>query len=246
MVERSEYVSRPRTDGTVLSSKRQSADRLHRASSPFWRARPAAPARESSTRSDPSKVVGAAYSHTDILKMDTLLVLLILLQISRRLTRYRRRSIGAVSPGARTPPTTSADRVGKGSGTPPPSKTRSHQTSNSRRDYRSFMSSTTGSLGRNEDLEDELTYDDDEDEFGLPSLATMRRKKSKKARNGTSVDNINQPTVRSNMPDLYPATHRRLDGGDITEERSLPSYPATRPFQGKILRPQYKEILRGM
>lgn len=38
----------------------------------------------------------------------------------------------------------------------------------------------------------------------------------------------------------------RLDNGDIAEERGLPKYPIARPIEGKILRPQYKDILKGM
>jgi TBC1 domain family member 2 len=35
------------------------------------------------------------------------------------------------------------------------------------------------------------------------------------------------------------------DTGDIAEERGPPNYPTTKKSEGKILRPQYKEILRG-
>jgi hypothetical protein len=36
----------------------------------------------------------------------------------------------------------------------------------------------------------------------------------------------------------------RIDTGDIAEERGIPSYPIPKKSEGKILRPQYKEILR--
>jgi hypothetical protein len=36
----------------------------------------------------------------------------------------------------------------------------------------------------------------------------------------------------------------RVDTGDIAEERGIPSYPIPKKSEGKILRPQYKEILR--
>ena len=36
----------------------------------------------------------------------------------------------------------------------------------------------------------------------------------------------------------------RVDTGDIAEERGIPSYPIAKKSEGKILRPQYKEILR--
>lgn len=36
----------------------------------------------------------------------------------------------------------------------------------------------------------------------------------------------------------------RVDTGDIAEERGIPNYPIAKKSEGKILRPQYKEILR--
>ena len=35
-----------------------------------------------------------------------------------------------------------------------------------------------------------------------------------------------------------------LDNGDVAEERTIPSYPSAKKVEGKILRPQYKDILR--
>jgi len=37
---------------------------------------------------------------------------------------------------------------------------------------------------------------------------------------------------------------RAVDSGDIAEERGIPSYPTAKKSEGKILRPQYQEILR--
>lgn len=37
----------------------------------------------------------------------------------------------------------------------------------------------------------------------------------------------------------------RANSFDIALERGPPSYPAAKKSEGKILRPQYKEILRG-
>ncbi|KAL9085772.1 MAG: hypothetical protein Q9159_004541 [Coniocarpon cinnabarinum] len=99
------------------------------------------------------------------------------------------------------------------------------------------------SLSLKDDLEDDLAYDDEEDEFGLPSLANMRRKKSKRRQNGTSMDYA-QPAPRADMSETYASAPRKVNSGDIAEERNLPSYPTTTPSTGKILRPQYKDILR--
>lgn len=82
-------------------------------------------------------------------------------------------------------------------------------------------------------------FDDDEDEFGLPSIASMRRKDRRKDQNKSkgygSGSGKNAPT---------PAPWRAIDSGDIAEERGIPNYPTAKKSEGKILRPQYQEILR--
>jgi hypothetical protein len=90
--------------------------------------------------------------------------------------------------------------------------------------------------------EDELDggeFEDDEDEFGLPSIANMRRKGRRKQppnpkdAAGNSARNVSESLV-----------WRSLDSGDIAEERGIPTYPTAKKVEGKILRPQYQEILR--
>ena len=71
----------------------------------------------------------------------------------------------------------------------------------------------------------------------------MRRKKSKKNKKGSSVD-YGLPMSSSKISDSYFNHFSKVDSGDISEERSLPSYPTTKSSHGKILRPQYKDILR--
>jgi hypothetical protein len=92
-----------------------------------------------------------------------------------------------------------------------------------------------------EDDDDEIVYDDDEDEFGLPSLASMRRKKSAplKAKNTSG----NSATLGYG---LAANNRQRANSSDIAEERGAPMYPTARKGEGKILRPQYKDILQGM
>lgn len=81
-------------------------------------------------------------------------------------------------------------------------------------------------------------FEDDEDEFGLPSIANMRRKGRRKQ----------QPAAKDvsgtgkNAADS--TAWRGIDSGDIAEERGIPNYPTTKKIEGKILRPQYQEILR--
>lgn len=43
----------------------------------------------------------------------------------------------------------------------------------------------------------------------------------------------------------YARTRPRANSADIAEERGPPTYPSAKKSEGKILRPQYKEILCG-
>ena len=91
-----------------------------------------------------------------------------------------------------------------------------------------------------EDDGPENIYDDaDEDEFGLPSLTTARRK-AKRIPNEKSFDPGGALRVSSS-----PDGRKRANSSDIAEERGPPTYPTAKKSEGKILRPQYKEILRG-
>src|SRR3954447_19506188 len=98
-----------------------------------------------------------------------------------------------------------------------------------------------------EDDDDEIVYDDDEDEFGLPSLASMRRKRSAQLKpenldngggTGGNLSTLGYGLASNNRS--------RADSADIAEERGAPMYPTARKGEGKILRPQYKDILQGM
>ena len=98
-----------------------------------------------------------------------------------------------------------------------------------------------------EDDDDEIVYDDDEDEFGLPSLASMRRKK---VTSPSKTRNIDLGGVLGGNPTslgygLAASNRQRANSSDIAEERGTPMYPTTRKGEGKILRPQYKDILQG-
>jgi hypothetical protein len=97
-----------------------------------------------------------------------------------------------------------------------------------------------------DDDDDEIVYDDDEDEFGLPSLASMRRKK---AATSKSKNLDSGGTMEGNPTSLgfglAAANRQRANSSDIAEERGTPMYPTARKHEGKILRPQYKDILQG-
>ena len=149
----------------------------------------------------------------------------------------------------RTPPTLPS----RGTPTPPPSASLSRITSPSRPVYPTTLSYSANSWNQEEDDDEDddnsdLVYDDDdEDEFGLPSIASMRRKQATKSHNlkGSGLAGYSEP---KSLPDLslgIAVKGARSNSFDIAEERNSLSYPSAKKAEGKILRPQYKEILRG-
>jgi hypothetical protein len=82
-------------------------------------------------------------------------------------------------------------------------------------------------------------FEDDEDEFGLPSIASKRRKDRRKEPT-KGKDSGAAPGRNGSIPTPW----RAIDSGDIAEERGIPNYPTAKKTEGKILRPQYQEILR--
>jgi hypothetical protein len=82
-------------------------------------------------------------------------------------------------------------------------------------------------------------FEDDEDEFGLPSIANMRRKGRRKQ--PANAKDSGSSGMRSASGS---SAWRGIDSGDIAEERGIPTYPTAKKVEGKILRPQYQEILR--
>jgi hypothetical protein len=135
----------------------------------------------------------------------------------------------------RTPPSTSHSRE---SSTPPhrPGSTTSPPPP---RKYSSFLRATHEDWDDDEDEEADMLFEDDEDEFGLPSIASMRRKDRRKGpQKGKDPGGMESKSGTGSAP------WRAIDSGDIAEERGIPNYPATKKSEGKILRPQYQEILR--
>jgi len=98
-----------------------------------------------------------------------------------------------------------------------------------------------------EEDDDEILYDDDEDEFGLPSLASMRRKRSAPLKS-KNINSSGGPGGNSSTLGygLAASNRQRANSTDIAEERGAPMYPIARKGEEKILRPQYKDILQGM
>ena len=102
-----------------------------------------------------------------------------------------------------------------------------------------------------EDARRPLDYfgeDDDEDEFGLPSIASSR--KSTRRAGGPSLDLSRTEDPRTPKKSSVGASGRpddaeRSSSFDIAEERGIADPLYTRKSEKKILRPQYKDILRG-
>lgn len=181
--------------------------------SPFWKA----PQRDTPPLKKPARdsslVVGAAYSHADILKFDSL-------------------NISGSGSRPRTPPsaTSAIERV------PTQSPTTRISKSPPFKQYMNFLSSTNDDWTADE-AEDMYDYEsDDGDDFGLPSLSNMKRRTRKKAEQS-----------RAHLDDGLNGggrERRYSNSEDIAIERPAASYPMPKKSEGKILRPQYKEILR--
>ncbi|KAL4801410.1 rab-GTPase-TBC domain-containing protein [Aspergillus unguis] len=121
------------------------------------------------------------------------------------------------------------------------------------------MNQELGSWGRGNEIgrtnidddngpEEDIVFDDDEDEFGLPSIASMRKKQSRKGdifQPKAVEPQVSRPESKSSTLGVNLSNNRqRANSSDIAEERDIPLYPTARKGDGKILRPQYKDILK--
>jgi hypothetical protein len=120
-----------------------------------------------------------------------------------------------------------------------------------RRNYTDFLSYTNHDWDANDedDEEDEYAYEnDDGDDFGLPSVSSMKRK-SKRIDTKVDMDpggGLSPWGYGMKTSGSYLAPRRLSNSADIAIERPTPSHSTTKKGEGKILRPQYKEILRGI
>ena len=92
--------------------------------------------------------------------------------------------------------------------------------------------------------DDQLGYDEDEDEFGLPSIASMRRQGKRLSNKKGKDPGGTYPELRNGNNAASTLATWALDNGDVADSRTIPTYPTAKKSEGKILRPQYKEILR--
>jgi hypothetical protein len=196
--------------------------------SPFWRA----PQRETPPPKklhESGMVVGASYSHADMLKFDSL-----------------KRNVSGSGSRPRTPPSSSSIHARASTTSPPTHKTSSGLASPPIRSYVNFLSNTNDDW--NADEPDEVydyEEDDDGDDFGLPSLSNMKRKSRRIAEQNKS-EAVGAGNALSPLDDTFTGLRARSysNSADIAIERPTSTYPMPKKSEGKILRPQYKEILR--
>lgn len=113
-----------------------------------------------------------------------------------------------------------------------------------RHTYSHFLRDTHQDWDDAEGEDGDIMFEDDEDEFGLPSIANVRRKGRRKQQQQHPPPGKDSggTSTRNNTGSV--AAWRSIDSGDIAEERGIPNYPTAKKTEGKILRPQYQEILR--
>ncbi|PSN61552.1 RabGAP/TBC [Corynespora cassiicola Philippines] len=185
--------------------------------SPFWRS--------ASTTSKPyenKKIIGASYSHADILKFESL-------------------SASGPNSRPRTPPSAGHSRESSVQ----PGRNSSHTSPPPLRNtYTNFLRTTNHDWEDDDIEEGDIMFEDDEDEFGLPSIASMRRKGRRKEGQRRDTAKGKDPGGTAAKNGLGSTPWRAIDSGDIAEERGIPNYPTAKKTEGKILRPQYQEILR--
>lgn len=107
-----------------------------------------------------------------------------------------------------------------------------------------FLSNTNDDWKADEE-DDMMGYDDDDgDDFGLPSLSNTKRRTRKMAaqRKGPNGDALSPAFDGSSTGQ---GARRYSNSGDIAIERPATTYPMPKKSEGKILRPQYKDILKG-
>ncbi|KAI9875396.1 MAG: GTPase-activating protein, partial [Watsoniomyces obsoletus] len=137
-----------------------------------------------------------------------------------------------------TPPNTSSARA---SPTPPPN--RQQYQSPERKPYSNLNSSSLSGwdvIDGPDEGDDDILYDEDEDEFGLPSLESMRKRRMVKEQQATNALGGHSSSSQGLSSAPLPP-HMRSSSFDIAEERNPLAYPSTKKGEGKILRPQYKE-----
>lgn len=146
----------------------------------------------------------------------------------------------------RTPPSSTSHKGRNSDVSSPPLQKKSGPSTPPIKSYISFLSNTNQDWNA-EDPEGDDMYgyeDDDGDDFGLPSLSNMKRKNRRMAAaQGKAADPSTSTTGFGSSFGFH--SRRYSDSADIAIERPMPAYPMPKKSEGKILRPQYKDILKG-
>ncbi|KAM0239862.1 hypothetical protein ACHAPO_002836 [Fusarium lateritium] len=196
--------------------------------SPFWRPPPRDSLSSTSKRNVTSPaghgsglIVGAAYSHADMLKFD---------------------SMNSNSSRPRTPPSSSSAKIRIQEASPPSRATPGKSGSPPYKSYINFLSNTNDDWKADED--EMMGYEDDDgDDFGLPSLSNTKRRTRRIATQNRVESSTLSPLTEGPSSNAL-LTRRYSNSADIAIERPAPTYPMPKKSEGKILRPQYKEILK--
>ncbi|KAI4597465.1 GTPase-activating protein [Pestalotiopsis sp. 9143b] len=145
----------------------------------------------------------------------------------------------------RTPPSSTSHKGRNSDVSSPPLQKKSGPSTPPIKSYISFLSNTNQDWNA-EDPEGDDMYgyeDDDGDDFGLPSLSNMKRKNRRMAAaQGKTADPSTSTTGFGSSFGFH--SRRYSDSADIAIERPMPAYPMPKKSEGKILRPQYKDILK--
>ncbi|KAK3308010.1 rab-GTPase-TBC domain-containing protein [Chaetomium strumarium] len=111
--------------------------------------------------------------------------------------------------------------------------------------YMNFLSNTNDDWTVDEEEEMYGYESDDGDDFGLPSLSNMKRRTRRIAEQSRAqTDSGLGHDSHGDAVGEQPRQRRNSDSADIAIERPTPAYPVPKKSEGKILRPQYKDILR--
>ena len=155
-----------------------------------------------------------------------------------KLTEKRNLSASSSS-RPRTPPSSSSHKMRNADSTPP---VKPGPNSPPFKSYINFLSNTNDDWKADED--EMMGYDDDDgDDFGLPSLSNMKRRTQRRTTQNNSIGGGLSPLGETSFGGIQ---RRNSNSADIAVERPASSYPMPKKTEGKILRPQYKDILKGI
>ncbi|KAF3005532.1 GTPase-activating protein [Neopestalotiopsis sp. 37M] len=202
--------------------------------SPFWKLQREATPKKTGRESN--LVVGASYSHADMLKFDSL-------NVSGSSSRPSSSRPSSSRP--RTPPSSTSLKGRNSDVSSPPLHKKGGPSSPPIKSYISFLSNTNKDWTADDPEGDDMYgYDDDDgDDFGLPSLSNMKRKNRRMAAAQGKATDPGAPSPGFDSSFGFPS-RRYSNSADIAIERPMPAYPMPKKSEGKILRPQYKDILR--